>query len=171
MAPRLFALDQGFPQPIVSALGDYLRVEASLIPLSGIGARLPDMENDWEILLSLHHHAEPWDGLISTDTGMLDLPRELATLMQTKLTLVVCRAAGHDPVRATGLLLTNLSTICDQTTPTRAQLWKLGGGRRREPDNPWDHFSRIAAKRDMTTGELRSEEWLSDSELARDPLA
>jgi hypothetical protein len=127
VAPRLFALDQGFPQPIVSALDDYLRVEAKLVPLSVIDRRLPDMENDWEILLSLHHHAEPWDGLISTDTGMLDLPRELATLMQTRLTLVVCRAVGHDPIRATGLLLTHLSTICNDTNArpcTTVDAWR-----------------------------------------------
>lgn len=168
--PRLFALDQGFPQPIVSALHKYLSADATLVPLAAIDDRLPVMENDWEILLSLHHHSEPWDGLVSTDTSMLTLPRELAALMQTKLTLVVCRAAGHDPVRATGVLLTHLSTICQQTRPGRAQLWSLGGGRRREPDDPWDHFTRVAAKRNVTTGELRAAEWLTMQELARDPL-
>ena len=95
----------------------------------------------------------------------------LTQYMQTKLTLVVCRAAGHDPVRATGLLLTNLSTICDQTRPDRAQLWPLGGGRKRPPDDPWDHFSRAANKRNISPGEMRSEEWLSATDLARNPLA
>jgi hypothetical protein len=167
--PRLFALDQGFPQPIVDALHEYLKADANLVPVATISERLADMD-DWEILLSLHHHGDSWDGLVSTDTSMLTLPRELATLMQTKLTLVVCRAAGHDPVRATGLLLTNLATICDQTRPDRAQLWNLGGGRRRPPDNPWDHFARVASRREMTTGELRAEEWLTPAELARNPL-
>jgi len=171
VAPRLFALDQGFPQPIVNSLHEYLENEASLVPLSTIDERLSSDMNDWEILLALHHHIDPWDGLISTDSGMLNLGRELAALMQTKLTLVVCRAAGHDPVRATGLLLTNLSTICDQTRPDRPQVWPLGGGRKRPPDDPWDHFSRAAEKRNMTVGEMRSEEWLSREELARNPLA
>lgn len=171
MPPRLFALDQGFPQPIVNSLREYLETEASLVPLADIDPRLSDDIDDWKILLALHHHREPWDGLISTDSGMLNLPRELAALMQTKLTLVVCRAAGHDPVRATGLLLTNLSTICDQTRPDLAQLWSLGGGRKRPPDDPWDHFSRAADKRNMTAGELRSEEWLSPEDLVRNPLA
>lgn len=171
MAPRLFALDQGFPQPIVNSLHDYLEAEASLVPLSEIDERLSRDMDDWEILLALHHHNDPWDGMISTDSSMLNLPRELAALMQTKLTLVVCRAAGHDPVRATGLLLTNLSTICDQTRPDRAQLWPLGGGRKRPPDDPWDHFSRAANKRNISPGEMRSEEWLSATDLARNPLA
>lgn len=170
MAPRLFALDQGFPQPIVHALHNYLEQDVSLVPLADIDARLPDMHNDWEILLSLHHHERRWDGLVSTDTGMLNGPRELATLMQSKLTLVVCKAVGHDPVRATGLLLTNIGMICTQTHPEIAQLWKLEGGARRSHENPWDHFSRVADKRGLTAGELREAEWLTQVELDRNPL-
>lgn len=170
MVPRLFALDQGFPQPIVNSLHDYLEAEVSLVPLADIDERLTSDMEDWEILLALHHHKDPWDGLISTDSGMLNLPRELATLMQTKLTLVVCRAAGDDPVRATGLLLTNIATICAQTSPDHAQLWPLGGGRRRTPDNPWDHFAQAADHRGMTIGEMRGQEWLSPKELSRNPL-
>lgn len=170
MAPRLFVLDQGFPQPIVHALHDYLESEAQLVPVASIDERLTEMD-DWELLLSLHHHTTPWDGLVSTDGSMLTLPRELATVMRTKLSLVVCRAAGHDPVRATGLLLTNLSSICSQTTPDRAQVWSLGGGAHRPAGDPWDYFTRAADKRNVTVGELRSEEWLSQAELAHNPLA
>jgi hypothetical protein len=169
MAPRLFALDQGFPQPIVDALHDYLKHEAQLTPVASIDERLTDID-DWELLLSLHHHPDPWDGLVSTDDNMLNQPRELATLVQTKLTLVACRAAGHDPVRATGLLLTNLSSICKQTARSRPQLWRLGGGAHRPASDPWDYFTRAANKRSMSVGELRGEEWLSQKELARDPL-
>jgi hypothetical protein len=168
--PRLFALDQGFPQPIVEALADYLASDALLVPVGAIDQRLTEME-DWELLLSLHHHAKPWDGLVSTDDNMLTQARELATLLETKLTLVVCRAVGHDPVRATGLLLTNLSSICAQTTPGTAQVWRLGGGAHRAPDNPWDYFTRAADKRNLSVGELRAEEWPSRAELNRNPLA
>jgi hypothetical protein len=170
VAPRLFALDQGFPQPIVSALHEYLMADANLIRLAAIDERLADMEQDWEVLLALHHHRESWDGLISTDAAMINMPRELATVMETKLTLVVCRAVGHDPVRATGLLLTNLSTICHQTTPAVAQVWRLGGGRRRPYQKPWDYFTRAANHRNLTTGELRAEEWLTPADLRTDPL-
>jgi hypothetical protein len=168
--PRLFALDQGFPQPIVEALADYLASDALLVPVAAIDQRLTDME-DWELLLSLHHHPKPWDGLVSTDDNMLTQARELATLMETRLTLFVCRAAGHDPVRATGLLLTNLSGICAQTTPGTPQVWRLGGGAQRAAENPWDYFTRAADKRNVSVGELRGEEWPSRAELKRDPLA
>ena len=83
---------------------------------------------------------------------------------------MACRAVGHDPVRATGLLLTNLSSICRHTTPDRAQVWRLGGGARRPADDPWDYFTRVADKRNMTVGELRDEEWLSYADLKRNPL-
>lgn len=169
MAPRLFALDQGFPQPIVSALDAYLKHEARLVPVAVIDERLADMD-DWELLLSLYRHAEPWDGLVTTDDSMLNQPRELATLVQTKLTLIACRAVGHDPVRATGLLLTNLSSICKQTTPLEPQVWRLGGGAARPADDPWEYFAHAAEKRNVSIGELRSEEWLSRAELARNPL-
>jgi hypothetical protein len=102
MPARLFALDQGFPLPIVDSLREWFEAEADMVPLSDVDARLTSEVEDWEIFLALHHHPEPWDGLITTDSGMLSLPRELAALMQTKLTLVDCLAVGHDPVRATG---------------------------------------------------------------------
>ena len=93
---RLFALDHNFPDPIVAALADF-QADAELVRIDQIDERLPELD-DWELLLALHHHARPWDGLITTDSGMLNQPLELATLVQTKLTLVVAMEAGHNPV-------------------------------------------------------------------------
>jgi hypothetical protein len=67
--PRLFALDKNFPQPIVSVLADF-QTDATLVPLDHINPRMSTLD-DWELLLALHHHTEPWDGLITTDTSML----------------------------------------------------------------------------------------------------
>ena len=72
--PRLFALDENFPEPIVDMLAPFL-VEAELVPLDRIDPRLPEMD-DWELLLALHHHGREWDGLITTDSSMLKQPRE-----------------------------------------------------------------------------------------------
>ena len=93
----LFALDQGFPLPIVKVLGEY-QADAELVSFSEIDSRLQDLE-DWEILLALHHHARTWDGLITTDSSMLNQAPELSTVAQTKQTLVVALGTGHDPVR------------------------------------------------------------------------
>ncbi len=80
--PRLFALDKNFPQPIVSVLSDF-QADARLVPLDRIDPRMSTLD-DWELLLALHHHAEPWDGLITTDSSMLAQGRELATLIQNE---------------------------------------------------------------------------------------
>ena len=81
--PRLFALDKNFPEPIVGVLSDF-QADAQLVPLDRIDQRMSTLD-DWELLLALH---DPWDGLVTTDSSMLSQGRELATLIQTKLTLV-----------------------------------------------------------------------------------
>jgi hypothetical protein len=53
---------------------------------------------------------------------MLQLPRELAAMMQTKLTVVVAEGSGHDPVKATGLLFAHLGGIAQATDPNLAQV-------------------------------------------------
>ncbi len=59
------------------------------------------------------------------DDDFVAKPQELVTLFQTRLTAVVVAGVGHDPVRATGLLLHKLPSIQGQTTERRAQLWRL----------------------------------------------
>ena len=103
---RLFALDQNFPRPIVETLADFI-VEAELVAIEDVDPRLPRAE-DWQVLRFLGWHDRPWDGLITTDARMLSQPREIAALLQTRLTLVVAEAAGHDMIKATGLVLTHI---------------------------------------------------------------
>ena len=98
--PCLFALDQNFPQPIVEVLSEFM-AEAELVAVADIDDRLTNID-DWELLLALHHHAREWDGLITTDSGMLSMPRELSVLMQTHLTLVVADANLYGIDLATG---------------------------------------------------------------------
>ncbi|HJU35884.1 MAG TPA: hypothetical protein VJ716_00510 [Gaiellaceae bacterium] len=166
--PRLFALDQNFPQPIVETLGEFM-TEAELVAVGDIDPRLTEVD-DWELLLALHHHARSWDGLITTDSGMLSIPRELSVLMQTGLTLVVAAAAGHDPLKATGLVLAYLPWIADHTEEDRPQVWVLRAANRPH-DDPWDWLSKVAQRRGTTATILYDEEKLSDAELAHDPLA
>jgi hypothetical protein len=167
--PALFALDQNFPEPIVSALDRFIP-EAELVPLRKIDPLLIADLEDWEVLLALHHHARPWDGLISTDSGILNLPREMAVLRQTNLTLVVAEAAGHDPLRATGLLFTHLSWIAGQTTSVEPQVFRLRAHNRPALD-PWTLLERIADHSNRDVGDVWREAQLTAAELAVDPLA
>jgi hypothetical protein len=164
---RLFALDQNFPQPIVDALAEYI-VEAELVPLARVHERLATLE-DWEVLLALHHHGRGWDGLITTDANMLALPRELAVLMQTKLTLVVSKESGHDPIKATGLLLAYLPGICQQTQPGKPQVWTLRAVQR-AADEPWEKMEQLARRHATTAAKLYATNKLSSKEMQHDPL-
>ena len=165
--PRLFALDLNFPQPIVEALAEF-QAEAELVRIDAIDPRMADLD-DWELLLALHHHERPWDGLITADSSMLNQPRELASLMQTRLTLVVADAAGHDPLKASGLLFAYLAGICKRTDPEKAQIWKLNAADR-SADDPWDTFKRVAEHQHRKVDELQAEAWLDEVTLATNPL-
>jgi hypothetical protein len=165
--PRRFALDQNFPQPIVDVLREFM-TEAELVAVGDIDPRLTDID-DWEVLLALHHHGGDWDGLITTDSGMLSLPRELSVLLQTKLTLVVADAAGHDPLKATGLVLTYLPWIAAHTQPDLAQVWVLRSGNKPH-DDPWTWMTKLAGRRGTSAAALYAEEKLAAEELARNPL-
>jgi hypothetical protein len=168
-ARRLFALDHNFPIPIVDALAPVMP-EAELVPISRIDPRLPGFNDDWRVLLALHHHARAWDGLITTDANMLSLPRELAVLHQTKLSLIVAAAAGHDPAKATGLVLAQLSGICKRTTSRHAQIWLLRTIQK-EPERAWDQLTDIARRQGKQAAEVYKAAKLPAAELAIDPLA
>jgi hypothetical protein len=83
---------------------------------------------------------------------MLAQGPELAALIQTKLTLVVAVASGHNPVKASGLLFAYLAGICQRTTPDRAQVWRLNAANR-PPEEPWDFIKRFAALQGSVLGE------------------
>lgn len=168
MERRLFALDHNFSLPIVAVLSDYM-LEAELVAFDAIDPRLSVLD-DWEVLLALHHHERPWDGLITTDSSMIQLPRELSVLMQTKLTLVVAEAAGHDPLKATGLVLTHLPGICKRTRPDLAQAWIVRAAQRPH-DDPWGLLTRVAERQGVAADALYAETRLSREAMQRNPLA
>jgi hypothetical protein len=166
--PRLFALDKNFPQPIVGVLSDF-QADAQLVPLDHIDARMSTLD-DWELLLALHHHSDAWDGLITTDSSMLAQGRELATLIQTKLTLVVAVASGHNPVKASGLLFAYLAGICQRSTPERAQVWRLNAVNRPH-EEPWEFLKRVAEHNGRSAEDVWAELKLSAAAMGRNPLA
>ncbi len=165
--PRLFALDHNFPKPLVNALRDHIR-EAELVSIADIDPRMPDLD-DWQVLLALHLHPRPWDGLVTSDDSMLNQPRELAVLHQTKLTLVVAESAGHDPLKASGLLLTHLPSICENTRREIPQVWRLHT-KTRNPEKAWNCIGRLAARQKVSIEELFRAHRLTTAELSADPL-
>lgn len=100
---------------------------------------------------------------------MTSLPRELAVLMQTKLTLVVAEESGHDPIKATGLVLAHLPQIAKRVVEDEAQIRTLRAVTRQHED-PWAHLKRLAARKKQTATSLYEAERLSERELAENPL-
>jgi hypothetical protein len=166
--PRLFALDHNFPQPIVAVLSQF-QTDAELVRVDQIDARMSDLE-DRELLLALHHHSEPWDGLITTDSSILAQGPELAALIQTKLTLVVTMEAGHNPVKASGLLFAYLAGICQRTRRDQPQVWRLSAANRPHRE-PWDFLKLFAEHNNRSVDDVWSEFRLSPDDLAHDPLS
>ncbi len=164
----LFALDQNFPEPIIEALNDFIP-EAELVPLRDVDPLLAEID-DWQVFVALHHHERPWDGVISNDVRMLNLPREMAVRRQTNLTLVVAHDAGHDPIRATGLLFTHLGYVCRNTTQDHAQVWELRANNRPGHD-AWYYLERMADHRSVDVDALWREWRLTRPELNEDPLS
>jgi hypothetical protein len=165
---RLFALDHNFPDPIVGVLTDF-QAAADLVRIDQIDERMPELE-DWELLLALHNHERAWDGLITTDSSMLNQAPELATLIQTRLTLVVAMESGHNPVKASGLLFAHLGNICRRTSPEQAQVWRLSAASKPHTE-AWEFLRRFADHNDLPVDEVWAEHKLSDEQLATDPLA
>jgi hypothetical protein len=164
----LFALDHNYPEPIIARARDYLP-EVELVFIGEIDRRLPELE-DWQLLLALHHHSRDWDGMISNDTSMLDQERELAVLGYTCLSLVAPVAAGHDPIRSTGLVLTHIENIASQTTPRKPQVWRLAS-RTGSGHHPDQFLGKLAARASLDAIELRKSSMPAKSTLRRDPLA
>jgi hypothetical protein len=161
-----FALDEDFPETIIQALG--LGVpEAELIPIRLIHPSLRQMD-DWKVLVALYQLGD-WDGLLTTDTGMLKLPRELAVIHQTRLTLVAVDEAGHDPIRGAGLLLVHLPMVCRKTVRTAGQIWRLSA-QNKNHDDPWKELLKIAAHQNRSVQDLYQSNRLSTEELQRSPL-
>lgn len=164
----LFALDHNYPAPIIDQAREYLS-GVELVPIEDIDPRLSEFE-DWELLLALHHHSRKWDGMISNDTSMLDQERELAVLGYTHLTLVAPRAAGHDPIRSTGLVLAHIENIAAQTTPNRPQVWRLSG-RTGGGSHPDQFIEKLAKKAQLDPMDLRRNAMPTNAVLQKDPLA
>ena len=121
--PR-FVLDQNFPAPILSAASlDRWLPEFEIASVRDHDPRLSRDFEDWQVILGCAQSGA--EGFISDDDGMLDNPRVIAVVEQTKTTLVVCAEINHDPIAATGRLLAHLPRVAKRHRSDRAQIWKI----------------------------------------------
>lgn len=162
----LFALDEGFPQTILQVAA--LLPDVTLRPLRDVDPRLVGNSEDWAVLLRLYQHPEPFDGLITTDASMHNLPKEMSVLHQTNLTLVQVLAAGNDAIRATALVLLHLPYIVKETRRDRPQYWALRPPAKRPARRAVDALGEIAQKQGVAVSELLESGRLNEGQLAQD---
>ena len=75
---------------------------------------MPELD-DRPLIIALHQTG--WDGLITNNYKMLDVPGEVAAIVKTKLTVIAVEGLGHDPLRAVGALLLELPGVPDESAP------------------------------------------------------
>lgn len=171
MKPCRFALDQGFPLPIVRCLQEYLPEIVELSHLLEIDPQLCQDIADWEIMLALHNWDPRFDGLITVDSSMLSQPKEMCVVNQTRLTLIVPDSAGHDPLMATGLLLTYLPRIAKNNNASKGQVWCLKTSQSPQLHQSSGQFlNKMAQQRGQEMPQFFRDHQISDAELATSPL-
>jgi hypothetical protein len=101
-----FALDHNFPVQIIS---DLWPPAIELVRFGDIDPRMTEWD-DWQIILELDRRGD-FDGLITDDGDMLAERNPMVALSRTSLSLVIADAAGHQPIKAAGLLMIYLQAI------------------------------------------------------------
>jgi hypothetical protein len=149
--PVRFVLDQNFPfQATPLDWPDILE----LVDLAAVDATLTAGYEDWEVLAALHRRGDV-QGFVTNDAKMLRLAPEMVTLSRTRLALVVTEGVGHDPLRATGLLMTYLPQIAGQVSGQHAHIYVLTANKVSRFYRPVpDVLERLATKRGLRLDEL-----------------
>ena len=154
----VFALDENFPERLLLEIIQTYTPELDLRPIRSIDARLTGGLPDHRLILALHQLGI--EGLVTNDDSMLALPEVLAIVEQTGFTIVVCRRTGHDPLVATGLLLTHLARIARRHVRGTAQVWRLSA-----PDRGPETFRSLASSAEQRSGRRIRDHHLSGKGL------
>jgi hypothetical protein len=154
-------LDQNFPQPLLRDVKPWMPADVEVSHLGQLDGRLRAV-SDRQLLIALKQLG--YDGLITTNHKMLQVPEELAAIIATKAVVVATKSMGHDPIRAAGALLLELPGMASRVRPRRANVFLLNYNRR-QPDDPWDHLSEIAQRQGLTPTQSHERVRVSQLEL------
>lgn len=144
--PLRLALDQNFPLPLLAAVGPFLPAEVELIHLSHIHPPLGEL-SDRQLFIALASLG--YQGLVTNNYRMLNIPEELAVIVATKAVVVATKALGHDPLRAAGALLLELPGLPSRLRPNVSNVFVLDFDRRR-PKDAWSFLESAATHRGVS---------------------
>lgn len=155
--PR-FGVDHNFPLPPLLDVVHRWTPELDLVPLREIDPRLTRDLGDHRVIQGLWQRG--FQGLVTCDDSMLWLPEVVAMVAQTRTSIVACVDSGDDPLKATGLLLTQLSHVAKRHDPTKPQIWFLNVAERLPKDFA-KHVASVEKHASIKVASLR----LSQAEL------
>ena len=107
MDVKPIVLDHNFPEPLLRAIAGFVP-DLKFIWIRSLAGDLHLLPDD-ELVYELFRRACPV--LVTLDARMLDDPQVLVAIDQTRMTVVAIAESGHDPIRATGVLLRDLLDI------------------------------------------------------------
>lgn len=121
--PRpILVLDENFPEPLVAAVLQVATPSLQLVSWKSVGGQVGGLA-DAALVRELARLG--YNALVTCDYHMLTNPEVLREMKQTNFTVIGCKDVGHDPVRATGLLLYNLEHISVHYRVDAPQPWLL----------------------------------------------
>lgn len=144
------ALDQNFPRPLLHAVAEYLPPELEIVHIRELDPRLSDV-SDRALFIALRQLG--FDGLITNNWRMLNIPQEIAAIVATKAVVVAMQDMGADAIRAAGALLLELPGLVTRLKPDVANVFLLHYARR-QPRSGWEYLQEAANREGITPGEL-----------------
>lgn len=160
------ALDQNFPLSLVRCIESATPLGIELRSLGEIDPRLPTMA-DRDLIIALKQL--DFDAMATNNYRILDVPEELTALLVTQLGFVAIRSSGHNPIKATGALLLELTSLPQRLSDSKRKILDLRFDARK-PSDGWEYLSRIAERAGLTANELYKKVRPSPEELARPRL-
>lgn len=119
----VFVLDQNFLRQVV---GLPWPADVLLVPLEQVNAGLIAETEDWEVILELEYRGS-FSGFITNDANILRSSREMLALSMSRLSLIATDGVGHDPMKASGLVMVHLSDIV-RDSPGQGMTYRLRPG-------------------------------------------
>ncbi len=135
------ALDQNFPTKLLLSLELYWPPTVQARHVHKVDPALSEID-DHELVVELSMRG--FDVLVSDDYRMLEDVRTMSALVATKLHLVAIEAAGHDPLKATGLLLLELPTLQHRLSARESQILRVPKRQATKPQASWTEIQRLA---------------------------
>jgi hypothetical protein len=164
VAPLRLALDENFPWELLERLKEWLPPEVEIVHINDLDPRLrgPKM-GDRRLIIALHQLG--FDGLITNNWRMLNIPMETAAIVATKCVLIAMQDMGDDPIRASGALLLELPGLSERLKAGVSNVFLLNYEKRR-PKDGWTWLQTAADREGISVSVLHDEVKVTPHELA-----